>query len=178
MTMRRVYFLLPNLESARAVVQDLRRAGVEEDDMYVLAKEGMPLEDLPKTSLKQRTDAMRGLEIGVAGGGAAGLLAGLAALTLPGTGAVLAGGALAYTALAGAGVGGAAGTLIGLAYPDQRLLKFESAIHRGEILMLVDTPEDQVPEIEEVVKQHHPEAEFGGTDPTRPPLVVPETKAE
>ena len=41
--------------------------------------------------------------------------------------------------------------LVGLDYPDQRLLKFENAIQEGEFLMLVDAPEDRVRAIQEIV---------------------------
>lgn len=169
--MRREYFLLPDVESARNIVLDLDQAGIEERQVHVVAKEGTTLEDLPEASLLEKTDFVRGIEVGIAGGSTAGLLAGLVAVTLPGVGVVVGGAGVLYAALAGAGIGAWLSGLVGLDYPDQRLLKFEDAIQKGEILMLVDAPEDQIRRFEKLVKEHHPEAEFGGTDPTRPPIV-------
>lgn len=169
--MKRVYFLLPNVENARGVVDDLRQSGIEERHIHALAKEGMSLDDLPEASLLEKTDFLRAVEIGIAGGGVTGLLAGLVAVSLPGAGVVLGGAGILYTTLAGAGIGAWLSGLIGLDYPDQRLLKFEDAINKGEILLLVDVVEDRVQEIEDLVKKHHSEAEIGGTDPTLPPAI-------
>ncbi|HET9023545.1 MAG TPA: DUF1269 domain-containing protein, partial [Burkholderiaceae bacterium] len=45
--MRRIYFLLPDVASARAIVNELLLARIEERRIHVLAREGTPLEDLP-----------------------------------------------------------------------------------------------------------------------------------
>ena len=58
--------------------------------------------------------------------------------------------------------------MIGVSVPTTRHKQFESAVKDGEILMLVDVPKDRVDEIETMVKQHHPEAEIEGTEPTIP----------
>ena len=92
-------------------------------------------------------------------------------MTVPTAGVVLGGATVLWTALAGAGIGAWLSGLIGLDFPDQRLLKFEDAINQGEVLMLVDVVEDCVQEIEGLVKKHHAEAEIGGTDPTLPPVL-------
>ncbi len=170
--MRREYFLLPDIESARKVVEELREAGVDERHLHAIAKENTPLEDLPEASILEKTDYLRAIEIGLAGGGTVGLLAGLVAVTLPPAGVALGGAGVLYTTLAGAGVGAWLSGLVGLDYPDQRLLKFEEAIDKGEILLLVDVVEDRIEEIRDLVRKHHPEAEFGGTDPTMPPIIT------
>jgi hypothetical protein len=58
--------------------------------------------------------------------------------------------------------------MIGVGIPSTRLKRFESAIEKGELLMMVDVGKDRVDEIEELVKSHHPEADIEGTDPTIP----------
>lgn len=58
--------------------------------------------------------------------------------------------------------------MIGIGIPSTRLKRFESAIEKGELLMMVDVGKDRVDEIEELVKSHHPEADIEGTDPTIP----------
>jgi hypothetical protein len=170
--MRREYFLLPDVESTRKVVEELRQAGIDERRLHVIAREDTPLQDLPEASILEKTDYLRAIEIGLAGGGTVGLIAGLVAISLPPAGVVLGGAGVLYTALAGAGIGAWLSGLIGLDYPDQRLLKFEEAIGKGEILLLVDIPKDRIEETRDAVRKHHPEAEFGGTDPTVPPIIA------
>lgn len=171
--MRREYFLIPSVESARDIVHEVLQAGIEERHIHVIAEEGTPLEDLPEASLLEKTDYVHAIEVGLAGGGAVGLLAGLVALNLPG--AVIGGAAVLYIAIAGAGIGAWLSGLVGLDYPDQRLLKFEEAIRKGQLLMLLDIPEGRVQEIQALVRKHHPEAEFEGTTPTMPPLIPKST---
>jgi hypothetical protein len=168
--MRRIYFLVPDIDTARKVVDELLLARVEERHMHLVAKEGTPMEDLPEATFLQKTDFVPALEKGLAIGGATGVLAGLAAITFPPAGLVLGGGAVLAIALAGAGVGAWVSSMIGASIPNSRIKEFTKAIEQGEVLMLVDVPKAKVEAIEEMVKQHHPEAEIEGTEPTIPPF--------
>ncbi|RMD68776.1 MAG: DUF1269 domain-containing protein [Gammaproteobacteria bacterium] len=168
--MRRLYFLVPDVETARKIVEELLLARVEERHIHLIAKEGTPMEDLPEATFLQKTDFVPALERGLAIGGATGLLAGLVAMTFPPAGLVLGGAAVLATTLAGAGVGAWLSSMIGAALPNSRIKQFEEAIEKGEILMMVDVPKDRVHEIEELIKKHHPEAEVEGTEPTVPPF--------
>lgn len=167
--MRRIYFLVPDLETTRKIVDELLLARVEERRLHVLARRDTPLDELPEASFLQKTDFVPALEQGVALGGVTGLLAGLAAVALP-TGLVLGGGAVLAIALLGAGVGGWSASMIGASVGSRRLKAYEEAIERGEFLVMVDVPRDQVPAIEARVRKHHPAAECMGTDPTIPPF--------
>ena len=164
--MRRLYFLLPNLDVTHKVVDELLLARIEERHIHVIAKEGTPLADLPEASLLQKSDFVPAVERGVAMGGATGIAAGLVALALPGV--VIAGGALLAMGLAGAGMGAWLGGMIGMDVENTHVKQFESAIEKGEILVLVDVPKDRVDEIQESVKKHHSDADFEGTEPTIP----------
>lgn len=164
--MRRLYFLLPNVEVAHKVVDELLLARVEERHIHVIAPEGVALGDLPEASLLQKSDFIPAVERGVALGGATGVLAGLAAVAMPGV--VIAGGALLAMGLLGAGMGAWLGGMIGLDVDNTRVKEFQSAIEKGELLMMVDVPKDRVSEIEGLVRKHHPDADFEGTEPTIP----------
>ena len=166
--MRRLYFLLPNTDSARKIVDDLLLARVEERHIHVIAKEGVPMQDLPEASLAQRSDVIPALERGIAIGGATGILAGILAVTFPPAGLTLGGGAILGIALAGTGVGSLMSTMIGVDVPNSRISQFQDAIENGQLLMMVDVPKDRVDEISKVVKSHHPEAEVRGTEATIP----------
>ena len=81
--MRRIYFLVPSVASARAIVNDLLLARIAERHIHVLAREGTALEDLPPARLAQTSDLVPSLERGLAAGGLTGLLAGVMAVTFP-----------------------------------------------------------------------------------------------
>jgi len=168
--MRRLYFLLPDVECARLVVDDLLLNHIEERHIHLLARRGTPMEDLPTASVAQRTDLIPALERGVAVGGATGALAGLVAVAVPPAGLVLGGGAVLGLAVAGAGLGAWMSSLMGISTPNSQLKRFEKAIEDGHILMMVDVPVERVEETEELVRRHHPEADIGGTEPTIPPF--------
>lgn len=166
--MRRLYFLLPGVNSAKDIVDELLLNRVEWRHIHVIAGPGVPLEDLPEAHLAQRSDLLPALARGTAAGGITGMLAGLAALAFPPAGLTIAGGAVIAITLFGAGFGAWTATMVGVDLPNSRLKKFEDAIAKGELLMMVDVPRERVAEIEELVRSHHPEAEIGGTDPTIP----------
>lgn len=163
--MRRIYFLVPDIDVTKRIVDDLLMAKVEERHIHVIAKRGTPLEELPEANLLQKSDFIPAVEQGVALGGATGLLAGLVAIALPPASTVIAGGVLLATTLAGAGVGSWLGGMVGMSVGNRRTKEFEDAIEAGHFLVLVDVPSDRVNEIEERVKQHLPEVEVESTEP-------------
>jgi hypothetical protein len=165
---RRLYFLLPNIDLVKRMVDELLLARIDEGHIHVLAKEGTPLENLPEANLLQKTDFVPAVERGLAVGGATGVLAGLGALTFPPAGLVLGGGAILGIALAGAGVGAWAAGMIGASIPNSHLKEFEKAIEQGWLLMMVDVPKNRVDSVTEMIKNYHPEADMYGIDPTIP----------
>jgi hypothetical protein len=165
--MRRLYFLVPDIPTAKKIIDDLLLARIEERHLHVLAKRDTPLEDLPEAGVLQKTNLIPAVERGLALGGASGLLAGLVAIAIPGVG-VVAGGAVLGTMLAGAGVGAWAGSLLGLTTGNSRLRQFEEAIEKGQLLVMADVPAARKEEIEERVRQNFPAAEIQGAEPTIP----------
>jgi hypothetical protein len=166
--MRRIYFLVPTVLSARLIVDELLLARVEERHIHIVAKEDTPLEDLPQAGVAQKSDLVPALQRGVAAGGVAGVLAGALAVTFPPAGLVLGGGALLGMTVFGAGFGAWMSAMVGVGLPSGRLEKFEAAIARGELLMMIDVPRQRVEEIEALVQRHHPESELEGIDPNIP----------
>jgi hypothetical protein len=166
--MKRIYFLAPDLRAARQVVEDLLLARIEERHMHIIAKRGTPLEELPEATLLQKSDFVHAVQRGITLGGATGVLAGLVAIALPGASPVIAGGVLLATTLSGAGVGAWLGGMVGMNVGNTRLKRFEKAIEDGELLVLVDVPRGRVEEIEARVKQHLPNVQLEGTEPTIP----------
>lgn len=168
--MKRLYFLLPDVDAARRVVEDLLIRRVEERHIHLVARSGTPLEDLPEANLAQKTDLIPSIERGVAIGGATGAIAGLIAIAIPPAGLILGGGAILALAVTGAGFGAWASSMFGISIPNSQIKHFEEAIENGNILMMIDVPKQQQQEITELIKTHHPEAQVHGIEPTIPPF--------
>lgn len=167
--MKRLYFVLPDHDSAKQLVDDLLLARVVERHIHVIARDDVALEDLPCASVAQTSDFAQGIETGLAAGGVTGILAGLVAITFPPLGLALGGGAvLLTTTLLGAGIGAWTGSLVALNVPNTHLRAFEQALDQGKFLMLVDVPKDRLDEICDMVHEKHPEAVHGGLEPTIP----------
>jgi len=168
--MRRLYFLIPGIDSAKTIVDELLLARVDQRHIHIAAADHHALTEanLPEANLLQESDFVPAVERGLAIGGATGILAGVAAVALPGVGLVLGGGAILGIGLAGAGLGAWVSSMIGISAPSSRLTEFEDAIKEGGLLMMVDVPKTRVDEITDLIKQHHPEAEIEGTEPVIP----------
>lgn len=165
--MRRIYFLVPNIQITHKIVKELQASGIEDRHIHILAKRDTPLEGLPEAGVTIKTDFLPAVERGVALGGSTGLLAGLVGLRFAGF--AIAGGPLLGIIIAGATIGSLMGGLAGMNSGNSRLKQFEEAIEQGELLMLVDVPREKIEDTRKMVVRHHPEAEFEGIEPILPP---------
>jgi len=168
--MRRLYFLVPTIESATQIVDELLLARVDERYIHIAAKDHHLLHDahLPEANLLQESDFIPAVEKGLAVGGGTGILAGLVAMTFPPAGLVLGGGAILGLGVVGAGFGAWVSGMIGISIENSQLKEFEQAIEDGQLLLMIDVPKKRVDEVTGSVKKHHPEAEIEGTEPTIP----------
>jgi uncharacterized membrane protein YeaQ/YmgE (transglycosylase-associated protein family) len=165
---RRIYFLLPNVGSARQVVNELLLARIDDHHIHVMGREGITLGDLPQANLLQRSDFIHGVEIGLSVGGATGIVAGLIAVAFPPEGIVLGGWTMLVMALAGALIGAWVAGMIGTDIPNSQLREFTTAVADGQILMMVDVPKSKVAKVTDMIRKHHPEADMHGVEPTIP----------
>lgn len=165
---RRLYFLLPNVKSAQIVHTELLLAKIEERHMHVIARSDIALDNLPEAGLLQKTDVIRGLQLGLVLGGLTGMILSFIAIQthmiVPGlevwsVGSLSAGGAF---------LGAFASTMVALNMANTRLARFQIDIEKGRILFMVDVPFRRVNEITEMVRGHHPEADMRGIDPQIP----------
>ena len=166
--MRRLYFMLPDKEITNTVVDELLLKRIDDHHIHVVAKEGTPMGDLPEANLLQKSDFIPAVERGLAIGGVTGILAGIAAVTIPSEGLALGGGAILISSLAGAAIGAWISGMIGLDVHNSQIARFEKNIEQGQLLMMVDIPKIRVKEIRDMVHSHFPEAEVGGTEPQIP----------
>lgn len=166
--MKRIYFLVPGVDLARTIVNEMLIARIEERRIHILARAGTPLEELPEAGIMQKSDFAPAVQRGLAMGGGVGVLGGLIGIALSPGAAVVAGGIILAAGLGGASAGAWVGGMIGLSADNSHLKIYEEAINRGELLIMLDVPRGRVEEITELVKLRHPDARPQGTDPDIP----------
>lgn len=135
MKVRRVYST-SSLPAAQTAIRDIRDAGIEDDDISLIARSDIELERVPEHQKEASTDFKHAALRGAGLGGATGLLAGLAAVAFPPLGLTIAG--VALTTLGGAAVGTWASALVGASLPDPIRRRFEDEIEAGRILIVID----------------------------------------
>jgi hypothetical protein len=166
---RRIYWLLPDVPSARATMDDLLRARIEERHMHFVAREGADMSDLHAANVLQTSDVVRAAESGLAVGGVTGAVGGaLVAAFVPIFGDSPQWGLVGVLAVVGALFGAWASSLIGVSTPSKRLERFAGAIEQGQVLLMLDVPARRVDEIEQRLQALHPEARLEGEEPNIP----------
>ena len=141
MKTRHVYSTM-NVAAAEIAVQALRRAGISDEDISLVARGDIERRQLDESLVEHRSDFAAGALKGVVGGTGSGVLVGLVAMFVPPLGLTLAGaGAIA---LAGAAVGSWAGMLMGSGLPGAVRQKFEEEIAAGRVLLVMDGDEEQL----------------------------------
>lgn len=165
---RRLYFMVPDVTSARQIRDELLLARIEDGHIHVMAREGIPLNGLNEASILQKSDFVHGAETGLAVGGGIGIVAGLVAVFFPPAGVDLQLVTILLTALIGAAFGAWVASMVASSIPNSRLKSFESALAAGKILLMVDAPAGRTDEIRARVAALHPEATNSGVEPTIP----------
>lgn len=161
---KRAVGVFSNYENAESALRELRNSGFPMHKVSVVAQNhgdrgdmaGAKMSDRPGEEATQ--GAKTGAVAGAATGGLIGLIGALSALTVPGVGPVLAGGALA-TLLAdtlvggaiGAAAGGLVGALIGLGIPEDRARGYNDRVSRGEYLVMVDGTDEEIRRAETIL---------------------------
>ena len=161
---RRLYFLLPDIESAKRTADDLLLARIEDRHMRFLAKRGTDLGELHEASYLQKTDLAHGAGLGLALGGLAGLVLGAIIVVYPPEGTQPQLVAMLIAAIVGAVLGAWMASMAAAAVPNSRLKQFQQDIERGKVLLMVDVPYGHVAQTRELVLARHPEALPGGQE--------------
>lgn len=165
---RRLYWLLPDVESAKRTADDMLLAKIEDRHMHFLARRGTDLRSLHEASVLQKTDVRHAAGRGLFLGALIGALAAWLLAQYPIDGLDLKQGGILLIILFGALFGVFASTLVGTAVPNSKLKRFADDIEKGKILMMVDVPLSRVEEIQEIVRRGHPEANWQGIEATVP----------
>jgi hypothetical protein len=144
--MARVTAIFDDLAQAERAVSALRRTGVSDAHLSVIARR----QDDIEVETKHRDSAGARVGKGALAGAGIGAIFGLAAALIPGVGPFITAGALATTlgatggaAAAGAIVGGTSGAIAGAlaraGYSHEEAQYYGPAVERGEVLVAADT---------------------------------------
>ena len=165
---RRLYFVLPDVKSAREMLDEFLLARIECKHIHFLSKRDSLPPDLPEANVLQKTDIVHGAQLGIGIGGIVGAVAGALLVFFPPEGITLKFVTMLAVAIGGALFGAWASSMVASAVPNSRLKAFESDMEAGKVLMMVDVPMRRVSEICDLVAARHPEAVSRGFEPTIP----------
>jgi len=166
---RRIYWLLPDLASARRTMDDLLLARIAEQHIHFVARDDADMTGLHAANVLQTSDVIRAAQMGLVLGGLVGAVLGVVLGALfPIVGDTPQWGMGAVLAIAGAAFGAWSSSMIGVSTPSHRLKRFEAAIQQGQILLMVDAPRGRIEEIEARLQRLHPEAHLEGVEPNIP----------
>lgn len=166
---RRIYWLLPNLDSAIRAENELLLARIAWQHIHFVGREDADMTGLHAANVLQTSDLIRSAQAGLVIGAALGAVAGvIGGLIFPFGDGPSHAGLAAVLAVVGALFGAWASSMIGISTPSVRLKRFESAIAQGQILLMVDVPRSRITEIEERLNTLHPEAHLEGVEPDIP----------
>jgi hypothetical protein len=155
---RRLYFQLPDVGHARQVVREALLMGVHKTHIHTMARGDIDLEDLPQATSRQRQDIIHVIgdwlwKINLVVFFAA-LVTLLLTITSPSSLSILMLVVMAATFVNG---------FFWARVPNTHLSEFREAMSHGEILVMIDIPEENVAKVEDNIHRRHPEAIEGGT---------------
>ncbi|MGY8526843.1 DUF1269 domain-containing protein [Paracidovorax citrulli] len=165
---KRIYWLLPDVVSARRTMDDLLLARIENRHIHFVARDGEDMSGLHEANLFQTSDIVHAAELGLIVGGGVGVVAGAIVAMFPIVSDTPQWGLVGVLAVLGAVFGAWVSSMIGSSAPNSRLRSFTSDIAEGRILLMVDVPRGRIEEIETLLRSAHPEARFAGMDPAVP----------
>lgn len=142
---RTVIGVFENVDSATQALNALRDDGFTPEQVSVMARDSRTTREMAENTDMVAEDAGKGAVVGTVLGGLAGWLVGISALAIPGIGPVVGAGIIATT-LAGAGIGAAAGGLIGAlgsyGVPEDDARLYEESVRQGSVLMTIHADSD------------------------------------
>ena len=166
---RRIYFVIPDLNTARLIEKELLLERIPDDQMHFLARRDLDLMDLPEATTVQKTDLLHGSLMGFVSGALTGTVIGIVLYVFRGVLLPMELGGILLLFLLG-GIFGIwiSGILIGTSTPNVKLERFNNTLEEGHILLMVDVAKDDVDDVKKKILSHHPDVQDFGIDPTIP----------
>ena len=157
---RKLYFLLPDINKAHYMMDQMLLARIEDRCIHFLARQDMSLEGLPEANVIEKTDSLHGISIGAVIDGVSGALSGLLVVMFPSLVAVPSGSgqpvqmlAILAIGLVGAAFGAWWSGMVATAIPNSSLQPYKDQIARGEVLMIVTVPYHRIRNIRALVNE-------------------------
>ncbi len=157
--LRRLYFVLPNIDSTTRVLAELQQAGIESRHLAVASRtpvnipiQGVQIRDAVHDRGDKIEHTLWNLNLAVFGVAA---LALISQLLIQGLTAWL---LVPLMVMAATFIAGLRFTHI----PNTHLHEFAEALHHGELVLMADVEPTRVAIIEDLVHRHHPDAAVGG----------------
>lgn len=144
-------FVTDSVAEATAAIAAARRAGVGEHDISLIADSSIEMQEIPDDLRNAESDFMPAATRGALTGGSVGLIGGLVGVVVPPIGLTIAG--VAVATLVGAAVGTWVSALIGSMVPDEVHRRFESEIHAGRVLLVVDETSEAMAAVESALRE-------------------------
>lgn len=162
----RLYYLLPDMQSARRVLDDMLLSRVEVRYLHFISDREPLTPELPEANFLYKTDVIHGAQAGMLVGAVLGVLLSVAAVNYfsPASPAPLAILVTVCCILFGAWTA----SMVAAALPNSRLKPFYPDLEQGRILLIADVPARRVADIEKTMGDRHPEIRFGGEAPEVP----------
>ncbi len=135
-----------DVHQAERAADELHKRGFDKKEISIVARESAG-------GGRGRGGGREGVSITDAIGGAAGLLAGVGALAIPGIGPIVAAGPIA-AALSGVVTGGIAGGLVDWGIPEESGRKYEEHVRSGKIVALVKADDDKADEASDIFRRN------------------------
>jgi hypothetical protein len=165
---RRLFFMLPDIDVARSVLEELLVARIGIQHIHFLSRRDTLPPDLPEANFLQKTDFLHAVRTGGLVGAVAGIAGGTFVWLFPPQGLTPEPIVMLVSAVVGAILGAWFSSMVGSSVPNSALAAFREGMERGKVLLMVDVPFTRVDEIHERVASHHPNAEWGGVAPQIP----------
>lgn len=165
----RLYYLLPDIESARKTLDDMLLSRIEQRHIHFLSGRTPIPPDMPEANFLQKTDVVHGAKSGMIVGALLGIAVGVVTIfyfdmTRQASGAAL----VLFATICGLLFGGWAASLVAAAIPNTQLKAFWPELEKGKVLMIADIPARRVEQIEKILAERHPEMSFRGEEPNIP----------
>lgn len=158
--MKRLTFLVPDLQHTETVVEGLREMGISDEMMHVVAQDHDMLQKahIHEATEMETSELENDFDWGIVAGGVLGLTLGFISYGSQILGFEFGAFSILVMTVIGSLAGGWIGKAIGETTPNSDLSKYQHAIEAGQILMMVDVPVELLPEIHKFVRAQCPKA--------------------
>lgn len=165
----RVYYLLPDIDSARQAMDELLLSRIEARHIHFLTDGRQLPPETPEATIFQKTDIVHGAGLGMIAGGLLGLALGAVLVFYFEFGsASVQAAVVSIAALCGVLFGAWAASMAAAAIPNTQLKRFWPELQQGKILLMADVPARRVNEIEMRLADRYPAMRFAGEEPNIP----------